>query len=137
MTDINELKLMTYMARAENEPQLRKSIITVRAYRSDYLIKHGIYAFIMGSLIFFIVMMIVALFNLEAFTTAVFTDSFMPEFRRLLVKYGVFITIFVGLNIIVYNFRYTKYYNMLMSYRKMQRQLIKYKSEGEIDDQTT
>lgn len=128
---------MTALARKENKPEIRKAIINVRAYRSDYLIKHGIYAFIMGSLVFLILAGIYALFNLKEVTTIIFTNEFMRGFNVLTVRFGIFITVFVGVNILVYNYRYSAYYRDFLSYRKLQRKLITMELEGEEDDQTS
>lgn len=134
MVDEKKLKLMTYMAREESKSELRNAIITVRAYRSDYLIKHGIFAFIMGSIVFMILAAIYAIFNLERFTTMIFTNEFMQGFNSIMVKYGVFITVFIGINILVYNFKYSVSYRRFIAYRKLQKKLIKLNLEGEKDD---
>lgn len=134
MVDEKKLKLMTYMAREESKSELRNAIITVRAYRSDYLIKHGIFAFIMGSIVFMILAAIYAIFNLERFTTMIFTNEFMQGFNSIIVKYGVFITVFIGINILVYNFKYSVSYRRFIAYRKLQKKLIKLNLEGEKDD---
>lgn len=134
MVDEKKLKLMTYMAREESKSELRNAIITVRAYRSDYLIKHGIFAFIMGSIVFMILAAIYAIFNLERFTTMIFTNEFMQGFNSIMVKYGVFITVFIGINILIYNFKYSVSYRRFIAYRKLQKKLIKLNLEGEKDD---
>lgn len=137
MIDENKLKLMTALAREEMKADTRKAIITVRAYRSDYLIKHGIYAFIMGSIVFLILAGIYALFHLESFTTMVFTNEFMQGFNALVVRFGIFITVFVGINVLVYNYKYSVCYKNFLNYRKLQRKLINMGSEGEKDDQAS
>lgn len=134
MVDENKLKLMTYMAREESKSELRNAIITVRAYRSDYLIKHGIFAFIMGSIVFIILAAIYAIFHLERFTTMIFTNEFMQGFNSIVVKYGVFITVFIGVNILIYNFKYSFCYKRFIAYRKLQKKLIRLNLEGEEDD---
>lgn len=137
MINEEKLKLMTYMARAESEGRLKKSIITARAYRSDYLIKQGIAAFLMGSIVFSVVAGLYALFNLASFTNTVFTDEFMRVFEGFMVKYGVFITAFVGINVLVYNYKYSKSYAHFIRYRRLQKKLIKLELEVEEDDKAS
>lgn len=137
MINEDKLKLMTALAAKEIKPEIRKAIINVRAYRSDYLIKHGIYAFVMGSLLFLILAGVYALFNLKEVTTTVFTNEFMQGFNVLMVRFGIFITVFVGVNILIYNYKYSVYYKDFLGYRKLQRKLITMELEGEEDDQAS
>lgn len=137
MIDKKKLKVMAALAREEMKSETARAIITVRAYRSDYLIKHGISAFVMGSIVFLIAAGIYALFHLERVTTVIFTDEFMRGFNDVIVSFGIFITVFVGVNVLVFNFKYSRYYKKFLEYRRLQRELINMGLEAEEDDKAS
>lgn len=134
MLNEDKLQIMTYLAKYENNPRLEKSILAARTYRSDYLVKNGIWSFIMGTIVFAVMFGIYAMLNLEFVTMAVFTDGFMRFFNTIMVRYGVFITIYVGISIIVYNIKYTEYYDDFMRYRRLQKELLNLKMEDIQDE---
>lgn len=134
MLNEEKLKLMTYLAKEEKKSTLQKSILIVRTYRSDYLIKNGILSFITGTMLFAVFFMIYALRHLEKVSLAIFTDSFMTFFSELMLKYAVFILIYLGINIIVYNIKYSISYDRFMNYRRFQKELLRLNTQEDIDD---
>lgn len=134
MLNEEKLKLMTYLAKEEKKSTLQKSILIVRTYRSDYLIKNGILSFITGTMLFAVFFMIYALRHLEKVSLAIFTDGFMTFFSELMLKYAVFILIYLGINIIVYNIKYSISYDRFMNYRRFQKELLRLNTQEDIDD---
>lgn len=134
MLDEEKLRLMTYLAKEEKDASLQKSILSVRTYRSDYLIKNGIWAVITGTILFGIFFAIYAMRNLEKVSVDIFTDSFMAFFSDFMLKYTVFIIIYVGINLFVYNIKYSANYKRFINYRRLQKKLLKLQAEEDIDD---
>ncbi len=134
MLDEEKIRLMTNLAKEERKSSLQKNILIVRTYRSDYLIKNGILSFIVGTMLFGIFFMIYAVRHLEKVSVAIFTDRFMGFFSELMLKYAIFIVLYLGINLLVYNIKYSKAYDNFMNYRRFQKELLRLNTEEDIDD---
>lgn len=98
-------------------------------YRVDYVAKQVLLSILSGTLIFVIVCVLVFTEDIEAFLLTIDLENLAKSMSPLLVRYGIFMAVYLAITMVVYSFRYSrgrrkvkKYYNQLLALEKQYKE---------------
>ncbi len=98
-------------------------------YRVDYIAKQVLLSILSGTVVFVIVCVLVFTEDIGAFLLTIDLENLAKTMSPLLIRYGIFMAVYIAITMIVYSFRYSrgrrkvkKYYNQLLALEKQYKE---------------